>query len=507
MEYESKEEAAEAPAPVDMKPASRGRVSGKLGIKGSAARIAPQPPHRPVDTASNSEDYKNYGVNPLTETAEDNKSTFAVDVDTASYAIARRKLMSGQVPPPASVRVEEFVNYFGYDYQGPTDKNMPFAVHMDAAPSPFTKGRHILRVGVQGKKLSISERKPANLVFLVDVSGSMSSPDKLGLAKRALRLMVGNLKDGDRVAMVTYAGNTRVVLESTKADNRGKILSAIDDLNSGGSTDMGSGMDLAYKLAADGLAPGVESRVIVLSDGDANVGNTSFQSMLSRIQSKVKEGVTMSAVGFGMGNYKDSRMEQLANKGNGNYYYIDSYSEAKKVFQEQLGGTLEVIAKDVKLQVEFDKDVVKRYRLVGYENRNIADHNFRNDRVDAGEIGAGHTVTAIYELELARKDSPLAIVRVRHKKPKGSKAVEHAYAFDNKNLAATFDGASKDLQFATAVIGAAEILRRSPHARGWKLDKVRTIAIRSHKRDDRRKEFVQLIGMMKRLESKLAIAD
>jgi len=511
-EADEESPAKAAPAPKDeARPSTIGVVASEaaaIGSFGQSGRVAADRARLPGNVAGvpNSEHYQSYGVNPLTETAADNKSTFAIDVDTASYAIARRKLASGQAPPPSAVRVEEFVNYFDYDYPSPTG-DAPFAVHMDAAPSPYTKGRHLLRVGVQGKKLSIGERKKAHLVFLVDVSGSMSSADKLGLAKRALRVLVENLNDGDTVALVTYAGSTRVVLEPTPAEHRAKIISALEDLSAGGSTAMASGIDLAYDLATRSLEPGSLSRVIVLSDGDANVGNTGHNEILAQIGGKVKEGVTLSTIGFGMGNYKDTMMEQLANKGNGNYYYIDSFSEAKKVFQEQLGGTLEVIAKDVKIQVEFDKDVVQRYRLVGYENRDIADDDFRNDKVDAGEIGAGHNVTALYEIELAQTDRPIAIVRVRAKTPSGSKATETAYAFDNKMLAKSFAEASDDFRFATAVMGAAEILRRSPHARHWTLDSVRTIAIEATKGSAVRKEFVELLGLAKRIEGQLAIAD
>ncbi len=405
--------------------------------------------------------------------------------------------MAGQLPPPASVRVEEMVNYFTYHYAPPTD-GAPFAVHMDAAPSPFHHDRTILRVGVQAKQLARSERKPANLVFLVDVSGSMESTDKLPLAKHALRILVNNLNDGDTVSLVTYAGNTRVVLEPTGLDQKGRIMSAIEDLDAGGSTAMSSGLELAYDLASRNLRPGSSSRVIVMSDGDANVGNTTPDRILQQIAGKVKEGVTLSTIGFGMGNYKDTMMERLADKGNGNYYYIDTLSQAKRVFQEQLGGTLEVVAKDVKIQVELDKKLVESYRLIGYENRDIADADFRNDRVDAGEIGAGHTVTALYELKLAPRDKSadltLATVRIRAKTPRGTKASEKSYAFDPASLYASFDAAPKDLRFATAVMATAEVLRGSPHAKEWKLPRIRAIAAAASGKDDRdRQEFLTLL--------------
>lgn len=452
----------------------------------------------------NSESYTDYGTNPMTSTATDKLSTFAIDVDTASYAIARKKIREGQVPPPESVRVEEFVNYFRYDYAGP-DEDRPFAVHMDAAPSPYGDGRHVLRVGVQARKLAHSERKPSNLVFLVDVSGSMSSPDKLGLAKRALRILVDNLRDGDTVALVTYAGGVRVVLEPTGLASKSEIIEAIESLGAGGSTAMSSGIDLAYQMAARNLRPDAESRVIVLSDGDANVGNTSPKDILRTIAGHVKEGVTLSTVGFGMGNYKDTMMEQLANKGNGNYSYIDGISQARRVFQEQLGGTLEVVAQDVKIQVEFDPDAVASYRLIGYENRDIADVDFRNDRVDAGEIGAGHTVTALYEVELARDArAPLAMVHIRAKKPRGEKATEWAYGFAAERLYPSFDQAPADFRFATAVMGAAEILRRSEHARSWNLDRVIAIAEGASAASvPERQEF---IALMRELDPRLAMA-
>lgn len=486
-------------------------VTGKGQPGAILAKPAPRPmpPNPPV--TKNTEDYKDYGTNPMVDTAKDKLSTFAVDVDTASYAIARRKINSGQLPPASSIRVEEWLNYFKYEYAGPRAEGMPFAVHMDAAPSPFAKNRQLLRVGVQAKKLSRSERKNANLVFLVDVSGSMHSADKLELAKRALRVLVHNLKDGDTVSLVTYAGNTRVVLPATGLGEKGKIMSAIEDLSAGGSTAMASGLDLAYKQAAKNLKPNTISRVLVLSDGDANVGRTGHDAILRSISKHVKEGVTLSTIGFGMGNYKDTRMEQLANKGNGNYYYIDTLSQAKRIFQEQLGGTLQVVAKDVKVQVEMNPKMVKRYRLIGYENRDIADKDFRNDKVDAGEIGAGHTVTAVYEVELNKtmpasvdKSSPLATVRIRHKKPRGSKAAEHAYHVSHSAFAKSFAAASNDFRFAAAVTAAAEILRGSKHAANWNIDQVIAIAKKAAGQNADRLELVALMTKVKNLKDKLA---
>jgi Ca-activated chloride channel family protein len=493
----------------DTKKADKAGGKARSVMAEEQARGAPMPPpdSDAPDEVRNTEDYTNYGVNPMTDTATDRLSTFAIDVDTASYAIARRKILAGEVPPADAVRVEEFLNYFKYSYAGPTGDE-PFAVHMDAAPSPFTAGHHLLRVGVQAKHVSADERKPARLVFLVDVSGSMSADDKLGLAKRAMRTLVQNLKQGDTVALVTYAGNTRVVLEPTGMDEKVQILDAIDDLNSGGSTAMSSGLELAYDLAIKNLGGDSISRVLVLSDGDANVGASTHEQILAKIADKVKEGVTLSTVGFGTGNYKDTLMEQLANKGNGNYFYIDSPSQARRVFQEQLGGTLEVVAKDVKIQVELNPEAIASYRLVGYENRNIADEDFRDDKVDAGEIGAGHSVTALYEVKLADDSKgPLATVRVRAKTPRGNTATETKYAFDRKAMAASFDGAPSDFRFAAAVMATAEILRKSPHSAKWSLADIVTIVRATTDSQADRIEFLALLDSVQALGTKLAIAN
>lgn len=442
-----------------------------------------------------SEAYEHYRPNAWTLTEKDNLSTFAADVDNASYTIARRKLGEGILPPKDSIRVEEFVNFYDYAYPAPTSG--PFSVTMDAAPAPWSPDHHILRVGVATKAKSLRERAPANLVFLVDVSGSMSSPDKLPLAQRALRLLTEELADNDTVSLVTYAGNERVVLEPTSASNKAAILAAIEDLQSGGSTAMGAGIDLAYKMAARGNKPGVNSRVIVLSDGDANVGRTSHEEILGQIQGYVKEGITLSTVGFGMGNYKDTMMEQLANKGNGNNYYVDGQDEAKRIFVDKLSATLEVVAKDVKLQVDFNPAKVARYRLVGYENRDIADRDFRNDKVDAGEIGAGHQVTALYELELTAegKLDPAGMVTtmVRHKAPTAESATEVSFTFAAAAMAQSIDAASADLRFATAIALFADKLRGNPDLKDTSLAVARALAAGAAATRRERAELVTLI--------------
>lgn len=437
------------------------------------------------------EQYRDHGIHGWVDAAKDHLSTFAADVDTASYTIVRRKLGEGALPPAAAVRVEELVNYFRYAYPAPA-AGAPFAVQIDAAPSPFDAARQIVRVGVATKAKSVAERRPANLVFLVDTSGSMQSPDKLDLAKRSLRVLVDNLKDGDRVALVTYAGSTQVVLEPTGLDEKARILAAIEDLTAGGSTAMASGIELAYAQAATMNKGDVISRVIVLSDGDANVGDTTHDAILARIEGQVREGITLSTIGFGMGNYKDETMEQLANRGNGNNYYVDTLSEAKRIFQEQLGATLEVVAQDVKLQVAFDPAVVARYRLIGYENRDVADADFRRDEVDAGEIGAGHQVTAIYEIETKAAGTPVT-VRVRHKAPEADAASEATFAMPADATAPAFDQASADLRFAFAVAAFADVLRDSPGAGGWSLPEIRAIAASAAGDAPDRAELVGLI--------------
>ena len=412
------------------------------------------------------EDYTNYGVNSLVETLTDKLSTFAIDVDTASYAIARRKLTEGTLPPKDSVRVEEFLNSFDYGYGAPTDG--PFAVHMHAAPSPFAKGHHLLRVGLQTKRPAASQRKPAHLVYLVDTSGSMQSPDKIGLIKESLRMLTSALEPKDTVAICTYAGDTREVLAPTGLADRGKILAAIDELTAGGGTAMSSGIETAYALATRTKYVGETNRVVVLSDGDANIGPSTHEEILRQIGQYKEQGITLSTVGFGDGNYQDTMMEQLADKGDGNYTYIDSPAAAHKAFVEKLGSLLEVLAKDVKVQVAFDPSIVTHYRLIGYENRVVADREFRNDSMDGGEVGAGHAVTALYDLELApgAVGKSLATVAVRYKAPTGGQASERSFVMPPSNLVPELAAAPASLRLAVAIAGFAETLRESAYATG-----------------------------------------
>ncbi|MBI1949613.1 MAG: von Willebrand factor type A domain-containing protein [Deltaproteobacteria bacterium] len=404
------------------------------------------------------------GINDLIDARDDALSTFAIDVDTGSWTLAKRFLQGGALPNPQAVRVEEWVNAFSYSY--PAEGALhPFTIHLEGAP--LAKQSMVLRVGIQGKEIEKREREPAHLTFLVDVSGSMRPSDRLPLAKQALELLVRELNGKDSVSIATYAGGSRLVLPMTRADGAGKgrILDAIASLQSGGGTAMGDGMVLAYQEATKALGQKGSSRVIVLSDGDANIGRTGHAEILKSIKGYVSEGVTMSTVGFGVGNYREHLMEQLADAGNGNYSYVGSLDDAKKIFVDKMTGTLQVIAKDTKIQVAMNPDVVQSYRLIGYENRDVADRDFRNDKVDAGEIGAGHTVTALYEVVL-RDDEPkgdIATVRVRYKQPKGERATETEAAFTASALRHDVKELSADGRFAAGIGLVAEALRHSPH--------------------------------------------
>jgi Ca-activated chloride channel homolog len=450
------------------------------------------------DTINNGEEYTDYGVNSFVNSSEDNLSTFSIDVDTASYAIARRKLNEGKLPAYAGIRVEEFINYFDYNYS--TKEASPFNVDMETMVHPFKEDRHILRVGLQGMEYSADNRPPLHLTFLVDVSGSMSSADKLPLAKEAMHMLVDTMHEGDTVALVTYAGNVSRILEPTHGDSKKKIHSAIERLNSGGSTAMSSGMDIAYEMAWETFEPGAENRVVVLSDGDANVGNTSWTDMLKQIKSYADRGITMSTIGLGMGNYKDTRMEQLANKGDGNNFYIDSRAQAHRVFVEDFNSTMISIARDVKIQMEFNPKVVQSYRLIGYENRDIADKDFRNDKVDAGEIGSGHNVTALYELVLTdtSRNNELAVARVRYEKPgPDSIATERSWTVSTSEINSE-RLASNELKLAFTAGTFAEILRRSPYVSSITLSDLISYGERNQRRGE--KDDVELITLMKKAE-------
>lgn len=448
---------------------------GGLGTKGGPTRynsFVGDSDNTYSPLVQNTEQYTDHGVNEFTKTSEDAHSTFSIDVDTASYTIARKKIMAGTMPRISAIRTEEFINYFSYQYKTP--KSDVFNIDMKAFVDPLRSDHTYLRVGVQAKKFTQKTRPPLNLSFLVDVSGSMSYGDKLPLAKKSMKKLVESLRPDDTISITTYAGRTATILRATKGSNKKAIVQAIDQMESGGSTAMSSGIDLAYYQVWKTFDPKKENRVVVLSDGDANVGNVHYTDLLKQIKSYADRGVTLSTIGFGMGNYKDTLMEQLANKGDGNYYYIDTEKEADKVFVDGFNSTMISIARDVKLQVEFDPDVVSSYRLVGYENRDIADKDFRNDSVDAGEVGAGHSVTALYEIKHTGSEGPLATTRLRYEPPGADgTATERVYQLSSAKIQ---ENPSSDLMLAYTAATFAEVLRKSPYVHDVKLSDLHNLA-------------------------------
>jgi len=432
--------------------------------EGEAVQVAPamatralEPPNdAPYDTVY----YEDYGVNPFIDSEEDNLSTFAIDVDTGSYTVMRRYLRDGYLPPEEAVRVEEFVNYFDQAYERPEEG--AFAIHLEGAPSPYGANERyrLVRVGLQGYEVPAESRPDAMLIFVIDVSGSMNRENRLKLVKDALATLVDSLRPTDRIGIVVYGSSARVVLPPTPVDARRSILRAIDALQPEGSTNAEAGLRVAYDLAEEHAQPGAINRLILCSDGVANVGNTAAESILQHAE----DGVSLSTFGFGMGNYNDVLMEQLANRGDGSYAYIDTMNEAQRVFSTQLTSTLLTIAKDAKIQVEFNPAVIDRYRLLGYENRDVADEDFRNDDVDAGEIGAGHSVTALYEVreaEDAPQNQPAMTVRVRYADPDTEEVTEIERRIGLGEFHGQFAEASPRFQLAAVVAEYAEILRDS----------------------------------------------
>ncbi len=423
--------------------------------------------------------------NPFRAVKDQPLSTFSIDVDTASYANVRRFLLSeGRLPPPDAVRIEELINYFDYDYAGP-EGDVPFAAHIEVAGCPWQEGHRLVRIGLKGKEIESDQRPPSNLVFLLDVSGSMNSPDKLPLLKEGMKLLAGQLGDSDRVAIVVYASAEGLVLPSTSGAERETIIAALDQLQAGGSTAGGAGIELAYRIAQENFIEGGVNRVLLCTDGDFNVGTTSTAALERMVEEKATSGVFLSLLGFGRGNLNDSMMETISNKGNGNYAYIDRINEARKVLVEQMSGTLVAIAKDVKIQVEFNPAQVAAYRLIGYENRILAAEDFNDDKKDAGEIGAGHTVTALYEVVPAGQtvDVPtvdplryqvparprdeesargeLLTLKLRYKAPDGD--TSSLLEFPLVDQGKPFGAASPDFQFAAAVASFGMLLRDSQH--------------------------------------------
>ncbi len=449
-------------------------------------------------------------------------STFSIDVDAASYTNVRRFLNGGSLPPADAVRLEELVNYFPYNYPDRTGEH-PFAVTTETGPCPWAPEHRLVRIGLQAKRLATRDLPPSNLVFLLDVSGSMQSPDKLPLVKQAFRALVQELRPQDRVAIVVYAGAAGLVLPSTSGADKATILEAIERLEAGGSTAGGAGLRLAYDVAKQNYMPEGNNRLILATDGDFNVGVSSDAEMIRLVETRREEGTFLTVLGFGTGNLKDTKMEQMADKGNGHYAYIDSFREAQKVFVQEFGGTLFTVAKDVKIQVEFNPAKVQAYRLLGYENRLLAKEDFADDKKDAGEMGAGHSVTALYEVvpvgatpvalagdsltyqhvslrPSASKSPELLTVRLRYKDPKGSQSRLLATPVTDRRNGSV----SGDMRFASAVAGFAMLLRNSDHKGTISFDQVLTMA-RTARGDDPsgyRGEFIGLVEAARTLSGK-----
>jgi Ca-activated chloride channel family protein len=406
------------------------------------------------------------GTNPFVDTSEDRLSTFALEVDTGSYTLARSYLERGALPPPEAIRVEEFVNAQRYD--DPAPQRGEFMLIAEGAPSPFAPAGdyRVLRFAVKGREVDTRDRKPALLTFVVDVSGSMAQENRLGLVKRSLGLLLDELMPEDEVGLVVYGSSGHVLLQHT-GDLR-RIRAAIDRLVPEGSTNAEEGLRLGYDLAATAYRQGWNNRVLLCSDGVANVGATGPESILERIGREARRGIELTTVGFGMGNYNDALMEQLADQGDGSYHYVDTLEEARRIFVENLSGTLQTIARDAKVQLELDPSTVERWRLLGYENRDVADRDFRNDRVDAGEIGAGHSATALYEIRLApkaRRNDSIGTLRLRWKSVDGGTVEETAITIRVGDLDRSFAEASDNLRRAAVAAELAEVLKHSFYAK------------------------------------------
>lgn len=472
------------------------------------------------DQQTNRENYLSIDENGVRRVSTEPVSTFSIDVDTAAYSNIRRMLTrDGTLPPADAVRIEEMINYFDYDYAMPDNLSQPLTINTEVMPSPWNPENQLILVGIKGFQQNLENRPKANLVFLVDVSGSMQSPDKLGLVKKSLQLLVSQMTENDRIALVAYAGTAAVVLDSTTADKKSKINRAIDSLLAGGSTNGAAGIQLAYQIAEENKIEGGINRVIIASDGDLNVGITSIDDLKELISKKRDNGVDLTILGYGTGNYNYSLMEQLADNGNGNAAYIDTLSEARKVLVEEMQATLLTIAKDVKIQIEFNPNVVSEYRLLGYENRLLQREDFRNDKVDAGEIGSGHTVTALYEISLKgsggalipdsryannqSNDSnfgdELAYVNIRYKLPIENASIEFGRPIDNQNFANRDYQASENIRFAAAVAGFGQLLRGGKYTRDWDYNQLLQL-VRQSRGDDAhgyRSEMLKLVELAK----------
>ena len=501
------------PAPPQPAPAMQRMVASK-GMLANAylARPMAMPPMQPIPGDTNTENYTHRDTNPVQLVTEQPVSTFSIDVDTGSYTNVRRMLSAGQLPPADAVRAEEFVNYFDYGYTPPADREQPFSVTTELAPAPWNAQRQLLLIGIQGYRVPKAQIPASNLVFLIDTSGSMNEPDKLPLLKASLKQLVRELRKQDRVAIVTYAGSAGVALPSTAGDRHATINAAIDSLGAGGATNGGAGIELAYAQAGQGFIKGGVNRVILATDGDFNVGTVSEEALKTTIEDHRKSGVALTTLGFGEGNYNDAMAVMLADVGNGSHHYIDSLQEGRRVLVDEMSATLLTIAQDVKIRIEFNPAQVQEYRLIGYEKRLLKREDFNNDKIDAGEIGAGANVTAIYEITpkgsaAARIDplrygnpsaptgsgNELAFLRLRYKLPgqSDSQLIERPIAVQAEARA------SERLRYAAAVAAFADALRGGKYLDGYGYTQIAQLAsgARGDDADGYRAGFVQLVKL------------
>lgn len=466
----------------------------------------------------NNEEYDAFVENPFELTKNQSVSTFSIDVDKAAYSNIRRMINNGEYVNKNAVRIEEMINYFKYDYPQPKN-NQPFSINTEYNDSPWNKQHKLLKIGLQGKEIPTDKLPNSNFVFLIDVSGSMNEPNKLPLLKSSFKVLLDQLRPTDKVGIVVYAGSAGMVLPPTSAKEKNKIIEALDKLQAGGSTAGGQGIELAYKLAQENFIKGGNNRVIIATDGDFNVGASSTGDLQTLVEEKRKSGVFLTCLGFGMGNFKDNRMETLANKGNGNYAYIDNLQEANKFLGKEFAGNMYAIAKDVKIQIEFNPKYVKSYRLIGYENRKLKNEDFTNDKIDAGELGSGHTVTALYEViptdvnsEFLPKENDLkytkntndenfndelATVKFRYKKPDGDQSSEIVQVVKNTNQ--SFSSSSDDFKFASSVAWFGLVLRNSSLIKNKDLKDIENLAKKGRGKDEDgyRAEFVRLVETYK----------
>ena len=468
-------------------------------------------PSEPLDR----ENYAHINTNPVKLVSEHPVSTFSIDVDTGAYANVRRFLNQGRIPPKDAVRIEEMINYFSYHYPAPENTKQPFRVTTELAPTPWNPKTRLLQIGIQGYKLPRNALPPSNLVFLLDVSGSMQSPNKLGLLKSALKLLAGQMGRKDRISIVVYAGASGVVLEPTPGNLHARITAALDALQAGGSTNGAAGIRLAYSLAEQAFIRNGINRVILATDGDFNVGTVNFEALKDLIEKKRKSGISLTTLGFGTGNYNDHLMEQLADAGNGNYAYIDTINEARKVLVDEMASTLNTIARDVKIQIEFNPEMISEYRLIGYENRMLKREDFNNDKVDAGEIGAGHTVTALYEITLSsgqsrinplrygggqpekaeRHGNEIAFLRLRYKNPNSDHSKLIEIPLNRNMLQHRLANTSEHFRFAAAVAAFGDLLRGGKYSEKFTYRDVLQLARSSRGKDTfgYRGEFLNLV--------------